>query len=116
MGALRVNKINKLLAYSSINHMGFLILSILVNNMESFIIYLFLYNSIIVTIFIILFTLCKYNKDIYHNDINQFIYLYKSNTVLASSFILILFSLAGIPPLAGFFSKYILVMAALQLN
>jgi NADH-quinone oxidoreductase subunit N len=116
MGALRVNKINKLLAYSSINHMGFLILSVLVNNMESFIIYLVLYNSITITIFIILFTLCKYNNDLDLNNINQFIYLYKSNAVLASCFILILFSLAGIPPLAGFFSKYILIMAALQLN
>jgi NADH-quinone oxidoreductase subunit N len=116
MGALRVNKLNKLLAYSSINHMGFLILSILVNNVESFFLYIFIYNIITITIFTILFSLIKYNNNIPLNNINQLIYLYKSNIVLSFSFILILFSLAGIPPLAGFFSKFILFLEAMQLN
>jgi NADH-quinone oxidoreductase subunit N len=84
--------------------------------MESFLIYLFIYNIILLNIFIILFTLIKYNNNIKLHTINQLIYIYKSNVILAFSFCIIIFSLAGIPPLAGFFSKFILFMEAIQLN
>lgn len=116
LGALKVNKLNKLLAYSSINHMGFMLLSVAVNNMDTFIIYIIIYNTITINIFVILFSLVKYNNNMEINKIDQLKYIYKSNGVLSSCFILVLFSLAGIPPLAGFFSKYILFMEVMKLH
>ena len=46
--------------------------------------------------------------------INEFSVLFKSNKLLAINFCLILFSITGIPPLAGFYSKFYIFISAIQ--
>ena len=115
-GALKVKKINKLMAYSSINHIGFIILALILNNIEGLLLYLFIYLFISLNIFTILFLLVKYNNNNKINFINQLIYLKKNNYILNLSFTVALFSLAGIPPLSGFFGKFFIFLNALNLN
>tara|TARA_B100001027_G_scaffold179328_1_gene130702 strand:- start:182 stop:583 length:402 start_codon:yes stop_codon:yes gene_type:complete len=53
-------------------------------------------------------------KDKYHENIEDLSGLSKKHPILALSFLLILFSLAGIPPLAGFFAKFYVFIAVIQ--
>jgi NADH-quinone oxidoreductase subunit N len=50
------------------------------------------------------------------NFISELSGLSRQNLILANSFSLVLFSIAGIPPLAGFFSKYLILLEALGNN
>jgi NADH-quinone oxidoreductase subunit N len=49
-----------------------------------------------------------------HNYISQFSGLSRSNIILALTFTFTLLSIAGIPPLAGFFSKYLVLINAIE--
>ena len=53
-------------------------------------------------------------KDQYHEDIDDLSGLSKNHPILAFSLLVILFSLAGIPPLAGFFAKFYIFMAVVE--
>ena len=53
-------------------------------------------------------------NDRYYEDIDDFSGLSKNHPLLALSFLIILFSLAGIPPLAGFFAKFYIFKAVLD--
>ena len=116
MGALKANRINRLIAYSSINHIGFILLSLGINNIENILLYIFIYIIILINIFFILFCFIKRNNNIKINSINKFIYIYKNNVLLSYFFIITIFSLAGIPPLAGFFGKFILFLEVIKIN
>ena len=110
-------KIKRFLAYSSIVHMGYLLLGISFGTLEGVqasLLYLIIYmiNTInIWTLVISLERVQKTNKIIYLSDLN---YIYKTNPLLAFIFAISLFSMAGIPPLAGFFSKFYIFLAALE--
>ena len=116
LGALRTHRINTLMAYSSINHIGFLILAISLNDISNLILYLFIYIFISLNIFIIILGLIKYNNYNSLNYINQFLYLKKNNIILFTSLSIGLFSLAGIPPLLGFYSKFLIFLSAINSN
>lgn len=110
-------KIKRFLAYSSIVHMGYLLLGISLGTLEgvqaSFL-YLVIYmiNSInIWTILISLEYVQKQKKFKYISDLN---FLYKINPMLSIICALSLLSMAGIPPLAGFFAKFYIFFAALH--
>ena len=55
-------------------------------------------------------------EDIYYENINDLSGLSKNHPILAFSFLIILFSLAGIPPLAGFFAKFYIFMSVIEAN
>jgi len=55
-------------------------------------------------------------ENIFCENINELSGLSKNNPVLAFGFLIILFSLAGIPPLAGFFAKFYVFMAVLEVK
>ena len=48
--------------------------------------------------------------------LNEFVVLFKSNSLLAINFCIILFSIAGIPPLLGFYSKFYIFFSAIKSN
>lgn len=126
-------RIKRLYAYSTISHLGFMLLAISINSIESiesFIFYLIQYSISNLNAFIILiaigYSLYYYNdKNINHNNLIdknnspiQFISQLKGyfyiNSILALSLAITLFSFAGIPPLMGFFAKQMVFFAALQ--
>jgi NADH-ubiquinone oxidoreductase chain 2 len=116
-------RIKRLLAYSSISHIGFIIYSLsnnLMNGLESSIFYLIQYSisSVNVFLILILFGYIINKNDIIDNYspiqyIHQLRGLFYRNPSLSISFALSLFSLAGIPPLIGFFGKYFVINTAL---
>jgi NADH-quinone oxidoreductase subunit N len=110
-------KIKRFLAYSSIVHIGYLLLGISLGTtygIQASVLYLMIYmiNTInIWTILISIDYIKKTNKIKYISDLN---FLYKTNPILAFTLTLSLFSMAGIPPLAGFFAKFYIFLAALE--
>jgi len=115
-GALAQTNMKRLLAYSSINHVGYMLIGFACGTMEglqALFLYLFVYLIMTISVFGILLSLRKNQSN---GDNIQYIsditHLSKSNPVLAFSLALTLFSLAGIPPVAGFFSKFYLFFAA----
>jgi proton-translocating NADH-quinone oxidoreductase chain N len=114
-GALAQTNIKRLLAYSSINHVGYMLLGFACGTLEglqALFLYLFVYLVMTIAVFGIVLSLRSKNKSLQY--ISDFSHLSKSNPVLAFTFALTLFSLAGIPPVAGFFSKFYLFFAAIS--
>jgi NADH-ubiquinone oxidoreductase chain 2 len=121
-------KIKRLLAYSTISHIGFILLALAINteqSIDSFIFYILQYTITNLNIFLIILALSykqnkinttkeinETNKDI--NYIYQFKGLFSNNPLLCISLAICLFSMAGIPPLIGFFSKQFVLYSALQ--
>jgi NADH-quinone oxidoreductase subunit N len=55
-------------------------------------------------------------ENVFYENINDLSGLSKNHPMLAFSFLIILFSLAGIPPLAGFFAKFYIFMAVIEIK
>jgi len=108
--------LNKFLAYSSINHLGFILLGLTINDLFSVIFYLFIYVLISLNIFIVFCSFTKNNNKTELNIIEQLLYIKKTNLILVISLSICLFSLAGVPPLAGFFGKFFVFFNSLSLN
>nr|YP_009755753.1 NADH dehydrogenase subunit 2 [Roya anglica]QIQ22992.1 NADH dehydrogenase subunit 2 [Roya anglica] len=112
--ALAQNKIKRLLAYSSIGHSGYLLIGLAcgtIEGIQSLLIGLFVYVLMTISVFAIVLTLKTSKKNFqYISDLEG---LAKTNPILALTLSLTMFSYAGIPPLAGFCSKFYLFFAAL---
>ena len=126
-------RIKRLLAYSTISHVGFILLALSISSVEStqaFIFYLIQYSISNLNIFIILITIgfSLYNyinksKDTQNileanNSPIQLISQLKGyfyiNPILSISLAITIFSFVGIPPLVGFFAKQMVLSAALD--
>ncbi len=110
---LNQTKMKRLLAYSAISHVGMILLGILpgtILSIQTSIIYVIIYIVMSVNIFAILLSIFK-NSTIY---ITELAGLSRLNPLLAITFSLVLLSLAGIPPLAGFFTKYLVLVSAIE--
>ena len=117
VAAIGQNNIKRLIAYSSIGHMGYALAGLAAgtdNGIQSIIIYLTIYLVMNLGIFGCIFMMRREN--IFFENINDLSGLSKNHPLLALSFLLILFSLAGIPPLAGFFAKFYIFMAVIEAN
>jgi NADH-ubiquinone oxidoreductase chain 2 len=124
-------RIKRLYAYSTISHVGFILLALSVYSIESiqaFIFYLMQYSISNLNSFIILITI-GYSLYLYTNNndsdlqdknnspiqlISQLKGYFYINPLLALSLAISLFSFAGIPPLMGFFAKQMVFSAALD--
>jgi NADH-ubiquinone oxidoreductase chain 2 len=126
-------RIKRLLAYSTISHVGFILLALSISSIEStqaFIFYLMQYSISNLNIFIILVTI-GFSLYYYVNDnkeykelldknnspiqlISQLKGYFYINPILSLSLIITIFSFAGIPPLIGFFGKQMVLSAALD--
>ena len=113
--AIAQNNIKRLMAYSSIGHVGYILIGLACFNYEgvkSLIIYLILY--LIMNISVFSFILMMKRKDEYCEEISDLSGMYKHNPFYAILIALSMFSLAGIPPLAGFFGKFYIFMSAIK--
>lgn len=119
VGALYQTKLKRLMAYSGISHVGFILMGILCNDnvtlsMFTVLIYIIIYSVLVSLFFFILVKLRMRNSKIKIRRISDLRGLYFSNKALSITLSLNLFSLAGIPPLAGFFSKLYILMVAIS--
>jgi len=123
-GAIFQKNIKRLLAYSSIGHVGFILLGMAVLSKEGFtasIFYMLIYAVISIGSFGFLNLMTSKNYDQESDAENEKIFnisslsgLSKTNPVMAFSLAALMFSTAGIPPLAGFFSKFFILTAILS--
>tara|TARA_Y100000590_G_scaffold373819_1_gene437884 strand:- start:1608 stop:3020 length:1413 start_codon:yes stop_codon:yes gene_type:complete len=115
VAAIGQNNIKRLMAYSSIGHMGYALAGLATGTNEgiqSTIIYLTIYLVMNLGAFGCIFMMKREN--IFYENINDLSGLSKNHPMLAFSFLIILFSLAGIPPLAGFFAKFYIFLAVIE--
>ena len=114
--AIWQSNIKRLIAYSSIAHMGFATLALSTGNksdIESILIYMIIYIVANIGFFSCLINIQnKTEKNI--DNISDLAGLSVNNPSLAISIALYMFSFAGIPPLAGFFAKYYVFMSLIN--
>lgn len=115
VAAINQQNIKRLMAYSSIGHMGFALVGLASNN-ESGIIGVMVYLAIYVVMgagtFACILAMRSQGKAV--ERIDDLAGLAKTNPALALTLALFMFSMAGIPPLAGFFSKLYVFLAAVE--
>lgn len=115
IGGINQSKIKRLLAYSAIGHTGYIILGLMTGGLDSIhasMIYIIIYLFMSINIFTIALQIISGIGE--SNFISELTGLSRSNPILAWTLGLTLFSMAGIPPLAGFFSKYFLLMSLVK--
>jgi NADH-ubiquinone oxidoreductase chain 2 len=130
---LAQNRIKRLLAYSTISHIGFILLALAIHtkqSIDSFIFYIIQYIITNLNIFLIIIAFSylinhsinsnQLDKNIKINNIKDIRYIsefkgqFFSNPLISLSFSICLFSMAGIPPLIGFFSKQYVLYSAIK--
>lgn len=119
LGALYQKSIKRLLAYSAISHIGYLIISLSLSSFEgifSVLFYLIVYILIMFNIFGIMLTLRLQSNNRLIKLIGNYNIIYNNNKLLSFFLIMAFFSLAGIPPLSGFFSKIYIYLSMLINN
>jgi len=119
LGALWQTKIKRLLAYSGIGHIGYILIGISSGSVEGIyatFFYVIIYMIMTTATFSILLSIRNQgnlSKLKYLNDLSG---LFVSNPQLAFSFAIIMFSMCGIPPLAGFLSKMFIFISAINMQ
>jgi NADH-quinone oxidoreductase subunit N len=112
--AVYQTSVKRMLAYSSISHAGYMLLAILAMNNHSagsVLFYAAAYSVATIGAFTVL-SIIENNFE--SATVDSFIGLAKKNPLLAFAMTISMLSLAGIPPLAGFFGKYYIFTSALQ--
>ena len=115
VAAIGQKNIKRLLAYSSIGHIGYALAGVatgVISGYESAIVYISIYVVMNIGAFSCLYLLKKDGE--YKENISDLSGISKKHPILAISFLIILFSLAGIPPLGGFFAKFYVFTAVVE--
>ncbi|MDC3102176.1 NADH-quinone oxidoreductase subunit NuoN, partial [Candidatus Pelagibacter sp.] len=115
IAAIGQTNIKRLVAYSSIGHIGYTLAGLATGSndgIQSSIIYISIYVVMNLALFSCLLMLKR--NDQYYEDIDDLSGLSKNHPLLSLSLLIILFSLAGIPPLAGFFAKFYVFKAVIE--
>lgn len=130
---LTQTRIKRLLAYSTISHIGFILLALIAHNIESyqaFIFYIIQYILTNLNAFLVIigigYSLYLYHTNVSENNnlseknnspiqlINQLKGYFSINPALALCLVISLFSFVGLPPLVGFFGKQMVLTSALD--
>tara|TARA_B110001452_G_scaffold253468_1_gene244216 strand:+ start:2315 stop:3730 length:1416 start_codon:yes stop_codon:yes gene_type:complete len=117
IAAIGQKNLKRLLAYSSIGHMGYALAGIatgVVEGYKSSIVYITIYVVMNIGAFSCLYLMKKDGQ--YKENISDLSGVSKKHPLLAISLLIILFSLAGIPPLGGFFAKFYIFSSVLEQN
>ena len=115
--AIMQTNLKRLMAYSSIAHMGYALVGVasgLLEGVSGVLIYMAIYIIMNVGAFIIILSMRRDNQIV--EEIYDLKGISKTHPFLAFSFVTILFSMAGIPPLAGFFGKWLVFYSAVNAN
>jgi NADH-quinone oxidoreductase subunit N len=115
IAAIGQSNLKRLVAYSSISHIGYALAGLTTgsnNGIQSSVIYITIYILMNLGLFSCLLMMKRNNK--YFEDIEDLSGLSKNHPLLSLSLMIILFSLAGIPPLAGFFAKFYIFKSVLE--
>jgi NADH-quinone oxidoreductase subunit N len=113
--AIGQKNIKRLMAYSSIGHMGFALVGLAAGTAEGaqgVLVYISIYVAMTLGSFAVILTMKRNGQHV--ENISDFAGLSRTNPLLAFFFAMLLFSLAGIPPLAGFFAKWYVFVAAIK--
>jgi NADH-quinone oxidoreductase subunit N len=113
--ALRQNNIKRLMAYSSIGNVGYVLLGLAAGTekgIQSIVFYLAIYLVMTLGTFAIILLMKR--KNIMVEDVNDLAGLGRSHPMMALAMLLFMFSMAGIPPLAGFWGKLYIFIAAVE--
>ena len=115
IAAIGQKNLKRLIAYSSISHIGYALAGLATGSNEgiqSSVIYMTIYIIMNLGFFSCLLMMKRNN--IYYEQIDDLSGLSKNHPLLSISLLIILFSLAGIPPLAGFFAKFYIFKSVVE--
>ena len=115
VAAIGQTNIKRLMAYSSIGHIGYALAGLATGineGVQSTITYLSIYLVMNLGMFSCILMMKRQN--IFYEDIKDLSGLSKNHPVISVCMLILLFSLAGIPPLAGFFAKFYVFMAVIK--
>ena len=115
VAALRQTNIKRLLAYSSIGHVGYLLVGVASGNItgtQSILVYGFIYILMTIGMFGIVLHLKRKKENV--ESLSDFAGLAKTEPLLAAIVSIFMLSMAGIPPFAGFFAKFYVFLAAME--
>lgn len=122
LAALTQNNLKRLLAYSSIAHVGYMLLGIVafgsyseagrIDGLKGILIYLLVYTFMNLGAFAVITSLRQ--RDVIGDEIDDIAGLYHRAPVESVLMLVFLLSLAGIPPLAGFWGKYFIFLGLIE--
>ena len=115
VAAIGQKNLKRLVAYSSISHVGYALAGLATGSndgIQSSVIYITIYIVMNLGLFSCLLMMKRNN--VYYEQIDDLSGLSKNHPLLSLSLLIILFSLAGIPPLAGFFAKFYVFKSVLE--
>ncbi|MBR2655970.1 NADH-quinone oxidoreductase subunit NuoN [Yoonia sp.] len=115
VAAIGQSNIKRLMAYSSISHMGFAMMGLAagtVGGVQAMLVYMVIYVTMNVGTFALILTMEKDGRPV--TDIAALKSYAKRQPLLALVMLVMMFSLAGVPPMLGFFGKYAVLLAAYQ--
>ena len=113
--ALRQQNIKRLMAYSSIGNVGYILLGLASGSekgIEAVVFYLAIY--LVMTLGVFATILMMKRRDVMLEDISDLAGLARNQPLMAFALLIFMFSLAGIPPLAGFWGKLYIFIAAVE--
>jgi NADH-quinone oxidoreductase subunit N len=113
--AIGQRNFKRLMAYSSIGHMGFALVGLAAGTaqgVQGVLVYMAIYVAMTLGTFACIIAMRRRGKAV--EDIADLAGLARTNPTMAFFLAMLLFSLAGVPPLAGFFAKFYVFLAAIQ--
>jgi NADH-quinone oxidoreductase subunit N len=113
--AVGQRNIKRLMAYSSIGHMGFALVGLAAgtsDGIQGVLVYMAIYVAMTLGTFACIISMRRQGKPV--EDISDLAGLARTKPVMAFFFAMLMFSMAGVPPLAGFFAKFYVFLAAIQ--
>ena len=116
LGGLFQQNLKRLLAYSGMTHMGFILTGVMIggsSGLQALMIYLILYIPMVLLAFILIMVF-KNGEEWGGFQISELRGLATASPLFAGAMALLMFSLAGIPPLAGFFGKFAILTSILE--
>ncbi|MCC5988232.1 MAG: NADH-quinone oxidoreductase subunit NuoN [Pararhodobacter sp.] len=113
IGALMQTDIKRLMAYSSISHMGFALVGLAAGNaagVQAMLLYMAIYVAMNIGVFAFILSMSREGRPVV--QISDLHMLSRSQPAAALAMLILMFSLAGVPPLVGFWAKFSVLAAA----